>query len=266
MAYLDNGGVTHLWRKIKNAISHGAPAHNLLDNSDFRNPVNQRDFTATSSTAGSMCLDRWEFSVLEGGSITLTDDGLVCNRANLVQKIAPGVIDRTKTYTQVLWFADGTHRITTTWVEADYYSDGSMIGRVVFYNWTGTIAAAALYEGSYTDDTLPPYVPKGYAAELAECQQYYRSFYFPVIPCANNPEGTMVYGFLPINMRSGAIATVSIDSLYFFKGDGTFVQVNSASAATQRTGVRIVFELNASVTGKLGGSVSGNSITLISDL
>ena len=32
---------------------------------------------------------------------------------------------------------------------------------------------AALYEGSYTADTLPPYVPKGYAAELAECQRYY---------------------------------------------------------------------------------------------
>lgn len=32
---------------------------------------------------------------------------------------------------------------------------------------------AALYEGVYTADTLPPYVPKGYAAELAECQRYY---------------------------------------------------------------------------------------------
>ena len=32
---------------------------------------------------------------------------------------------------------------------------------------------AALYEGSYTADTLPPYVPKGYTAELAECQRYY---------------------------------------------------------------------------------------------
>ena len=32
---------------------------------------------------------------------------------------------------------------------------------------------AALYEGSYTADTLPPYVPKGYAAELTECQRYY---------------------------------------------------------------------------------------------
>jgi hypothetical protein len=32
----------------------------------------------------------------------------------------------------------------------------------------------ALYEGSYTADTLPEYQPKGYAAELAECRRYYR--------------------------------------------------------------------------------------------
>lgn len=32
---------------------------------------------------------------------------------------------------------------------------------------------AAFYEGSYTADTLPPYVPKGYGAELLECQRYY---------------------------------------------------------------------------------------------
>lgn len=35
---------------------------------------------------------------------------------------------------------------------------------------------AALYEGAYTADTLPPYVPKGYAAELAECQRYYHLY------------------------------------------------------------------------------------------
>jgi hypothetical protein len=32
----------------------------------------------------------------------------------------------------------------------------------------------ALYEGEYTIETLPPYIPKGYAAELAECQRYFQ--------------------------------------------------------------------------------------------
>jgi hypothetical protein len=31
----------------------------------------------------------------------------------------------------------------------------------------------ALYEGTYTADTLPPYVPRDYAAELAACRRYY---------------------------------------------------------------------------------------------
>ena len=35
---------------------------------------------------------------------------------------------------------------------------------------------AALYEGAYTADTLPPYVNKGYAAELAECQQRFHVY------------------------------------------------------------------------------------------
>lgn len=47
------------------------------------------------------------------------------------------------------------------------YSDG------VSSSGTGTIEWAALYEGEYTAETLPPYVPKGYAAELLECQRYY---------------------------------------------------------------------------------------------
>lgn len=31
----------------------------------------------------------------------------------------------------------------------------------------------ALYEGEYTIDTLPEYQPKGYGAELVECQRYF---------------------------------------------------------------------------------------------
>ena len=36
----------------------------------------------------------------------------------------------------------------------------------------GIVSEPVLYIGSYTADTLPPYVPKGYAQELAECQRY----------------------------------------------------------------------------------------------
>lgn len=38
---------------------------------------------------------------------------------------------------------------------------------------TANIYWAALYEDAFKPKTLPPYVPNGYAAELAECQRYY---------------------------------------------------------------------------------------------
>ena len=53
-----------------------APYANLLDNSDFRNPVNQRGFTSISnSNAGiTYVMDRWEWWNVGGGThnVTLT--------------------------------------------------------------------------------------------------------------------------------------------------------------------------------------------------
>ena len=48
-----------------------------------------------------------------------------------------------------------------------------VVNVVVYNTKTIKIEWAALYEGSYTAETLPPYVPNGYAAELAECQRYF---------------------------------------------------------------------------------------------
>ena len=42
--------------------------------------------------------------------------------------------------------------------------------------YSATFEWAALYEGEYTAETLPEYKPKGYGAELAECQRYYMQF------------------------------------------------------------------------------------------
>lgn len=49
-----------------------------------------------------------------------------------------------------------------------------VVNVVVYNTETIKIEWSALYEGSYTADTLPPYVPKGYAAEMMECQRYYQ--------------------------------------------------------------------------------------------
>ena len=73
---------------------------------------------------------------------------------------------------------------------------------------------AALYEGEYTAETLPEYQPKGYGAELAECQRYYyringiSDLHLRFGAGIVDPDG-YVYGFIsiPTNMR---IKNVSI--------------------------------------------------------
>ena len=44
--------------------------------------------------------------------------------------------------------------------------------------WNAAIVWAALYEGVYTEDTLPEFRTKDRLTELAECYRYYRVFNF----------------------------------------------------------------------------------------
>lgn len=134
---------------------------NLLDNSDFRNPVNQRG-ASSYTTAGAYGIDRWfqrtsSSVTVNSGSITVTGK----MKQRLLSAAQGG------TYTLAAWNADGSVTILAThgWDnDAGCYYVELPAGE---YVW------AALYEGAYTADTLPPYVPKGYAAEMAECKRYY---------------------------------------------------------------------------------------------
>lgn len=148
---------------------------NLLDNSDFTNPVNQR---GASSYTGNFVrgIDRWlaaegasgSVSVkIEDGGITFTTSG--GGTVYLIQRFEKGYLDLSKQHTIVAYMADGT-------VSFSGYIDTSeetMDGVNVTFPSGSKIKCVALYEGVYTADTLPPYIPKGYAAELAECMRYY---------------------------------------------------------------------------------------------
>ena len=180
-------------------------AYNLLDNSDFRNPVNQRGATTVSS--GEYFIDRW--AVRQSGmTASLGPSGMTIsnsrsdNTAGYIEQVLPdNVVNSTthagKTYT-IAAKANGDIVCATATIP-NYatinvdsanqimliYSQSAAkwVARCIV-NQTGhqmTIEWMALYEGSYTADTLPPYQPKGYAVELAECQRYFESvnsFYF----------------------------------------------------------------------------------------
>ena len=162
---------------------------NLLDNSDFTNPVNQRGQT---SYTGGYGIDRWQNS---NSTITLTDDGLKLTKTdtNNVSKFVGTILPENINANSVYTVAISVNGVVETFNSAfpktngeSYVIDGDTINGefgkaascyVIRYVFNQSIEYmiewAALYEGSYTAETLPPYVPKGYAVELAECMRYF---------------------------------------------------------------------------------------------
>ena len=167
--------------------------HNLLDNSDFRNPVNQRGIkSGTTVSAWKYHIDRWNNYHDADGTISFNTNGIVINM-HMGQVLNPDSVKTGTVVTAAVKWNDGTIQIARgtitrgnawTW----FYSgtqNGSLVGVidngdnrtsifVVQSDGRKTLVWAALYEGSYDASTLPAYQPKGYAAELAACRYYYQ--------------------------------------------------------------------------------------------
>lgn len=164
---------------------------NLLDNSDFRNPVNQRGVSAGSDVG--YCIDRWRFYRTGDCKYNVDDRGIFLynsvsgDTADYFQIIANAEKHTGKNMTfavqrngeespYVLNFVMGEYNevgYKNDAIKLIHYGGDKLYIRWCSTGWTEAFLWAALYEGTYTADTLPPYVPKGYSAELAECQRYY---------------------------------------------------------------------------------------------
>ena len=134
-------------------ISTAAAPRNWLDNSDFTNLIAQAGIGGKHGSV-AYAADRWK---LTSGTVTYTaGTGLTLNGTiTQVLETAP---------TGGSWFvgmASGTATIALNGNIITITSNG------------GVIKWAALYEGTYTEANRPGYQPKGYAAELLECQRYY---------------------------------------------------------------------------------------------
>ena len=178
---------------------------NLLDNSDFRNPVNQRG--QTDYTNNGYTIDRWE---LYSGAVGVSSLGYITTSGQMYQKIA---VPTDKVYTFAIENdagialvtgipANGIHSATLGNVLIKLATISGYVEVVIEPSEGHNVAGAywaALYEGSYTADTLPPYVPKGYAAELVECMRYYQKFQMLTGTDANAAQ--RVFVILPVAMR-----------------------------------------------------------------
>lgn len=161
-------------------------AVNLLDNSDFRQPVNQRGtFSAMDSKP---LIDRWK-SFNSYATIEIDNEGSTIT-GRIVQHILVSKFKNATEYTVAIYYSDGTtvqgHGVVDMAQSTphDFIHCGDEILQLSFRGDSETfdftfkpqkkVRGVALYEGAYTDETLPPYRPKGYAVELAECRMYWK--------------------------------------------------------------------------------------------
>ena len=273
MGYLDGNGVTYLWRKIKSAIAQGTaadagklggknpayylPARNLLDNSYFLRPINQRGQSVYKSDGVIYTIDRWTLSTTGVGVdsyIGLTEQGavhyvaLAGKYAQFTQPLESPQLYYGKTLTLAMYLQDeppanmmllintqteqsqvemhaGLNIVTHT------VQDGAanIYIRVQNNNLTeaGVIHPvwAAVYEGAYTAETLPPYIPKGYAEELTACQRFYERVHSHIFfTAAGEVDYVIHYG----NKRISA-PTVTLGNTTFTSAiNVTFAAYNAA--------------------------------------
>lgn len=180
------------------AIRSAAPV-NLLDNSDFSNPVNQRGQTEYRGSGYS--IDRWYCNsmachlTIEDGYISMKKNSESGSTATqfIQQTLEHPEHYRGKTLTLAVRAKGTRFRIWVNGVDSvapEYQSfeDWAILTRTVIVpddvtsigptlqgenggNWQ--FQWVALYEGEYTAETLPEYRPKGYGVELAECLRYF---------------------------------------------------------------------------------------------
>lgn len=197
---------------------------NLLDNSDFRNPVNQRG--KTSYSGNIYTIDRWAlwWDGIAAGTLSITEKDSITATKSLYQNI---IGDTNKTYTFAVMLETGLRLVcgkpkesVTDGVLLLMDSNGMIQPSIIN---GGKMYWAALYEGSYTADTLPPYVPKGYAAELAECRLYYRPQQMYCLYCYSGGY-TAGVSFEP--MRPGVIPTPVNVKAQTMEGDAIAGETN----------------------------------------
>lgn len=177
----------------------GAP-HNWLDNSDMTNAINQRG--ASSYTGQVYGIDRWRGRAVaqtvsvRSADVTVTATGT--SYAGIKQKVhgMPRLAGKTVTFAARLYAnvvpelvlfdaseqslavklgtAGATQTLILTYaVPTDATADSVVPTILIRTSASGDymrIVWAALYEGSYTADTLPAYQPKGFAEELDACE------------------------------------------------------------------------------------------------
>ena len=265
----------------------GACVYNLLDNSDFAHPIAQAGVNGAHGATG-YAVDRWMRT--SGATVSQAADGLkiVSDKTSWTAGIQQRI--EAKRFADVMTFAvrgvfpvacrlfvyigSGTTNFGTAYFQGDAAErtlvlkltkpDGLTGDEVVNVyispdtGSTGTAAVvrwAALYEGEYTAETLPPYVPKGYAAELAECLRYYRKIKADNETFAGYAARGVAYAFIPLQTMRIKPSLVPSGKFYYTLGDTQRTTTATATAHSANVN-RAIIKCAITETGILTGTIS----------
>lgn len=209
--------------------AQGRAAYNLLHNSDFRAGwrIAQAGMNGIHGSVKYAC-DRW----ISWDADAIFTDEYIKPMSPLDQRLNPAIIEMNATYTVAVCLSDGTVRVDSGTFANGFGSYGLGIycppattqPFVRLASEGDRFRWADLYLGAYTADNLPEHQPKGYAAELAECQRYYREVY----RVFGKDVGNIMREAIILNPPMRIPPTSTVKSLW--KGnDGTSVTVNSTA-------------------------------------
>lgn len=254
----------------------GACVYNLLDNSDFAHPINQRGETSKQAS-WVYWIDRW-LSDTEKTAAQLTSSGIRLpataeKNLRILQRVPLERIKKGQSYTIAAYDALGNVFCVSGVFDGEQLTgDASSGGKYWLSLNKGdnltywycildayadiTVKCMALYEREYTAETLPPYVPKGYAAEQAECLRYYHKIKANDETFAGYAANGVSYAFIPLTQSMRIAPTVTGGGKFYYtlgSAQGTTTETATAHNANAN---RVVVKCAVSVTGICTGVIT----------
>ena len=273
----DTGSIDNLAENVALEIAKynfGQP-YNLLDNSDFAHPINQRGETSKQAS-WVYWIDRW-LSDTEKTAAQLTASGIHLpataeKNLRILQRVPLERIKKGQSYTIAAYDASGNVLCVSGVFDGEQLTgDASSGGKYWLSLNKGdnltywycildayadiTVKCTALYEGEYTAETLPPYVPKGYAAELAECLRYYRRITATNETFAGYCANGVSYCMIPLQTMRIKPSLVPSGKFYYTLGNKQGTTTATATAHSANVN-RAIIKCAITETGILTGMIS----------
>ena len=264
-----NSTKTELSLDYNNKIKLAAPV-NLLDNSDFTNPVNQR---GQNSYTGDFIhtIDRWKLGN-NGESVEVLDKSikLTSNNYGFIYQSLPKLCKGSYTFVCKFTNNTGTIALTNYWTDnglatspssdnssGEIYLNFTIDSDVIDPGYTflrislltaGSVELlnTALYKGEYTADTLPEYRPKGYGVELNTCLMFFERLgnaYSVILSNLTHIKSGSTSGIFTINFnKKRIIPTIRFSDLSQYR---ILFYFNSPNMSMSATSISEITDINA---------------------